>query len=235
MSLRERTREEAFRPRYETGIRKTAEQRYRHSFSPRAVREMERSSQSSEAAEAAFRAWIWLFTFDGGLLLAAFLFSAPLLLWLGEGRWIAIWSFAMPPLAFFGAYLVVGAPLYRYQAGLHAFMLPTVLLGATTPETFTLTGTGYGPTGSLADVTFGPPISRTVAGRIVNSTTIEGTLPVVTPRLTANVTVAVTVTLPGGSWVTRPSLATFVAPPTITTVTNNRDRPVAPRDHCPSL
>jgi len=131
MSLRDRAREEAFRPRYETGIRETAEQVYHHSFNPRVIREMERSSRSTEAADAVFRTWTQLLTFDGAPLLAAFLLSAPLLLWLGEGRWIAIWSFAAPPLAFFGAYLLVGAPLYRYQAALHAFMLPTVVLGAT--------------------------------------------------------------------------------------------------------
>jgi hypothetical protein len=130
MSLRERAREKAFLPSYETHIGEIAEQRYGHPFSLRVVREMERSSRSGDVAEKVFRGWVRLLTFDGGLLLAAFLLAAPLLLWLGEGRWIAIWSFAAPPLAFFAAYLVVGAPLYRYQAALHAFMLPTVVLGA---------------------------------------------------------------------------------------------------------
>jgi len=131
MRLRERARKEAFLPRYETYIREIAERVYRYRFSPRAIREMERSSRTTKLAEAAFRVWIQLLAFDGVPLLAAFLLSTLLLLGLGESRWIAIWSFAAPPLAFLGAYLVVGAPLYRYQAGLHAFMLPTVVLGAT--------------------------------------------------------------------------------------------------------
>jgi len=130
MSLRERAQEKAFRPSYESHIGETAEGRYGLSFSPRLVREMERSSRSSDVAEKVFRGWVRLLSFDGGLLLAAFLLATPLLLWLGERRWIAIWSFAAPPLAFFAAYLVVGAPLYRYQAALHSFMLPTVVLGA---------------------------------------------------------------------------------------------------------
>ena len=71
MSLRDRAREKAFRPRYETYIRETAERVYRYRFSPRAIREMEQSSQSTEAADAAFRAWILLLTFDGVPLLAA--------------------------------------------------------------------------------------------------------------------------------------------------------------------
>ncbi|MDJ0522857.1 MAG: sialidase family protein [Planctomycetota bacterium] len=109
----------------------------------------------------------------------------------------------------------------------------TVLLGAGGAGGFTITGTGFGPVGGTAQVTFGDPAgmgsgfngapSVTVPGNIVSDTLVTGTLPTITaPRLTADLPADVTVVLPSGSCATSPSLSNWVAPPTITTVTNNR-------------
>ena len=76
------------------------------------------------------RSWIRALTFDGLALLAVYLVSIPALFWLGPPRWLALWAFAAPPLAYLAMYLVLGAPLYRYQVGLHPFMLATIALAA---------------------------------------------------------------------------------------------------------
>ncbi|MHC4549987.1 MAG: hypothetical protein ACYTEZ_14540 [Planctomycetota bacterium] len=108
----------------------------------------------------------------------------------------------------------------------------TVLLDETTAEGFTLEGTGFGPVGGTATVTFtdaggGTPFdgetSVTANGTITDENTITGTLPTITdPRLTADVVARVTVALPNDSCAFFNELANFVAPPTITEVTNLR-------------
>lgn len=131
VNLADMTPENAFEPAYQPYKRAWAEQRFRHSFSPPVVEEMARATNKSEFSASFFSSWIKLLTFDGPSLLAAYLLSVPLLFGLGRQRWVAIWAFAAPPLVYGGVFAIVGAPLYRYQAGLHPFMLASVVLGAT--------------------------------------------------------------------------------------------------------
>jgi hypothetical protein len=108
----------------------------------------------------------------------------------------------------------------------------TILLDETVAEAFTLGGTGFGPVGGSMTVTFtdatgGTPFdgqtSAAVTGTITDENTITGTLPTITnPRLTADVAARVSVTLANGSCAFFNDLANFVAPPTITGVTNLR-------------
>jgi len=108
----------------------------------------------------------------------------------------------------------------------------TILLDETAAESFTVDGTGFGPAGGQMTVTFtdatgGTPFdgesSVAVTGTITDENTITGTLPTITnPRLTADVVARVTVALANGSCAFFHDLARFVAPPTITTVTNLR-------------
>jgi hypothetical protein len=108
----------------------------------------------------------------------------------------------------------------------------TILLDETAAESFTVDGSGFGPVGGQMTVTFtdatgGTPFdgesSVAVTGTITDENTITGTLPTITnPRLTADVVARVTVALANGSCAFFNDLANFVAPPTITTVTNLR-------------
>ncbi|MHC4136082.1 MAG: hypothetical protein ACYS0K_13965 [Planctomycetota bacterium] len=108
----------------------------------------------------------------------------------------------------------------------------TTLLDETTAEGFTLGGSGFGPVGgkmtvTFADATGGTPFdgesSVAVTGTITDENTITGTLPTITnPRLTTDVVARVSVALANGSCAFFHELANFVAPPTITTVTNLR-------------
>ena len=80
---------------------------------------------------------------------------------------------------------------------------------------------------TFTDATGGTPFdgesSVAVTGAITGENTITGTLPTITnPRLTADVVARVTVALANGSCAFFHDLANFVAPPTITTVTNLR-------------
>ena len=97
----------------------------------------------------------------------------------------------------------------------------TILLGNATAETFTLTGTRFGPTGSSAVVTFdlAPPVA--VLGTVTSATTVVGTLPVVAPRLTMDMSVRVRVQFLNGSQTYCNDGANFVAPPTVTTIASN--------------
>lgn len=130
MSLRVRTSRKPFNPSYDPDLVAQLEERWQHRFSPRVRAEMLRNSRGGDRAAAGFRAWIRLLTLDDGPLLAAFLLLAPLVFGLGAKRWIALWAFVAPPVAYLAVFFVVGAPLYRYQAGLHPFMLASVALGA---------------------------------------------------------------------------------------------------------
>ncbi|MHC4818217.1 MAG: hypothetical protein ACYTF8_09200 [Planctomycetota bacterium] len=108
----------------------------------------------------------------------------------------------------------------------------TVLLDETAAEGFTLGGSGFGPVGGQMTVTFldatgGTPFdgetAASVTGTIADESTITGTLPTITsPRLATNVTARVTIALANGSCAFFNDLANFVAPPTITSVTNLR-------------
>lgn len=108
----------------------------------------------------------------------------------------------------------------------------TILVDEATAEGFTLGGTGFGPVGGKMTVTFldaagGTPFdgegSVSVTGTVVDENTITGTLPTITnPRLTTDVVARVTATLANGSCAFFNDLARFVAPPTITGVTNLR-------------
>ncbi len=101
---------------------------------------------------------------------------------------------------------------------------------AARPVDFSITGTGFGPTGGTAQVTFtaaagtpfngGTSLSVTVPGTIVNSTTVAGTSPMALVCGIASVASNVVVTVPNGSCVLPPGpVADFLAP-TFTSITN---------------
>lgn len=111
-------------------LRRWAEQRFKYQFSKELVEEMERARRVPGVAGDLFRVWVWVFTVDGLPLLVAYLLSLPGLLLLPRLRGPVFWTLAAPPLGFLAVFLVVGAPLYRYQAALHPYMLATVVVGA---------------------------------------------------------------------------------------------------------
>ena len=140
------------------------------------------------------------------------------------------------------AYRAINLPQATYAAGYAPGQLPSTYLENPTTlekfgsmEGFTITGTGFGPTGASALVTFtdpggaaifdgsgGPAV--TVSGVVINSTTIQGTVPGINElvsRLAANLPTDVLVELAGGCCVSQTAFATFRAPPTPNNVVND--------------
>jgi hypothetical protein len=100
-----------------------AERRFAHTFSPEVASALALSRPHDPAAALLFRLWCRWLALDGLPLLYVFLASVPALLLLGPARGLAFWCFVAPVLGYLGVYLLVGAPVYRYQVGLHPFML----------------------------------------------------------------------------------------------------------------
>lgn len=138
-------------------------------------------------------------------------------------------------------YRTINLPVGTYAAGYATGELPstylehpTTLDKLTTMEGFTITGTGFGPTGASALVTFTDPAgtavfdatgasSVTVSGLVIDSTTIQGTVPGINEaanRLLANAATDVLVELEDGCCVSQTGFATFRAPPTPNNVVN---------------
>jgi hypothetical protein len=103
-----------------------AERRFEHTFSPEVASALALSRPLDPAPALLFRLWCRWLALDGLPLLYLFLASVPALLLLGPARALAFWCFVAPVLGYLGVYLLVGAPLYRYQVGLHPFMLATI-------------------------------------------------------------------------------------------------------------
>lgn len=109
----------------------------------------------------------------------------------------------------------------------------TVLVGAAGAETLTILGTAFGAAGDAVQVDIddmagggsfdGGANTETVAGMVVNATTITAPLPtIVAPRLGAAFDARVTVTLASGATDSFDALLRFQPPPTTTGVTNGR-------------
>jgi hypothetical protein len=107
-----------------------AERRFEHTFSSEVESALALSRPLDPASALLFRLWCRALALDGLPLLYLFLASVPALLLLGPARWLAFWCFVAPVLGYLGVYLLVGAPLYRYQVGLHPFMLTTIGIAA---------------------------------------------------------------------------------------------------------
>ena len=134
-----------------------------------------------------------------------------------------------PPAAYAAAYLAGEVPSTYLEnpdaATLNKF---------TSTEGFTITGTGFGPIGGNALVTFtdlagGAVFDESgaaavqVPALVVNATTIQGRLPGINNpanRLMANVATQVQVDFSTGCCVFQPAFAMFMAPPTTNVITN---------------
>jgi hypothetical protein len=107
-----------------------AEQRFQHPFSAATRDALARARRPPGWGQTFFAWWVRGLTLEGAPLLGLFLVTLPLFALLPRAfAPTAFWSFAAPPLAFLALFAVVGAPLYRYQAGLHPFMLGSIALG----------------------------------------------------------------------------------------------------------
>ncbi len=107
-----------------------AERRFEHTFSPEVASALALSRPLDPAPALLFRLWCRGLALDGLPLVYLFLASVPALLLLGPLRGLAFWCCVAPVLGYLGVYLLVGAPLYRYQVGLHPFMLATIGIAA---------------------------------------------------------------------------------------------------------
>ncbi len=139
---------------------------------------------------------------------------------------------ASPPLAplvatFTGPAMVSVDPTGAAAAPPPTDVVSTILLGETEAEEFVITGSGFGPVLSIATVTFFDEVavaSVTVPGLVTSSTTIEGELPVdpFGVRLQDDVDARVTATFFNGSQTYCNNAVNFVAPPTMTVLSNAR-------------
>jgi hypothetical protein len=109
-------------------VRRTLEQRFHYGFSDSYVKALSKRTAPDKNARWAFSQWIRLLSFDGRPLLVAFGLAALLIFVRSPLRFPVAWALIAPPLAFLAAFAFFGAPLYRYQAGLHPFMLATVVV-----------------------------------------------------------------------------------------------------------
>ena len=107
-----------------------AERRFEHTFSSEVASALALSRPLDPAPALLFRLWCRGLALDGLPLVYLFLASVPALLLLGPSRGLAFWCCVAPVLGYLGVYLLVGAPLYRYQVGLHPFMLATIGIAA---------------------------------------------------------------------------------------------------------
>lgn len=108
-------------------VREMLEQRFQYRFSNDYDTAASKRIAPDKYARTIFKRAIELLSFDGRALLIAFVLSAVVLLVRSPLRFPLAWAFIAPPLAFIAAFAFFGAPLYRYQAGLHPFMLTTVV------------------------------------------------------------------------------------------------------------
>ena len=115
---------------YAAPWRTWVEGRLKYPFSTEAVAAQDRALRPRGVVQELYIWWTRLLTLDGVPLLCLYVATMPMLALLPQSRACAFWCFAAPPVAFLAVFAVVGAPLYRYQAGLHPFMLGTAALGA---------------------------------------------------------------------------------------------------------
>jgi len=106
-------------------VRERLEHRFKYRFTPEYTEAAARLGTGSSWGVVLFSAAIFLLTFDGVALLLAYTISLPMIFWQAEERWNILLLAAAPAAAFMAMYVFFGGPLYRYQAGLHLFMLAT--------------------------------------------------------------------------------------------------------------
>ncbi len=113
---------------YKPSLRAWMEKRFKHKLSQDFITVMNSSKTSSPVAVRLISAWVAAFTFDGLALLLAYLICLTAMCF-GRGfTWTMICAFGVAPLLFMAVFIIVGAPLYRYQVALHPFMMATVVL-----------------------------------------------------------------------------------------------------------
>ncbi|TFH25135.1 MAG: hypothetical protein E4H03_01675 [Myxococcales bacterium] len=107
-------------------VRRRLEQRFDYAFSPQFVAAAERRGPRSESARRLYIGAIDYLTLDGLALLVLYAMSIVTIYWRSLSRWRILIAVAAPPAAFLVSYMFFGMPLYRYQTGLHPFMLAAV-------------------------------------------------------------------------------------------------------------
>jgi len=112
---------------YKWGIwlREWAEGRFGYRFSAALDEALENDVRHDPRALVFVRTWMDEFTLEGLPLLCTFLVATLVLMVLRS--WLILFAFAAPVAAFLSVFLIVGAPLWRYQAALHPFMLVVIV------------------------------------------------------------------------------------------------------------
>jgi hypothetical protein len=105
------------------GVRQKLEKRFQYTFSPEFVRAASERRKPNELARRLHVLAIDNLTLDGVALLVLYALSIVIIYRRSLSRWPILLAVAAPPSAFLVTYAFFGAPLYRYQAGLHPFML----------------------------------------------------------------------------------------------------------------
>jgi hypothetical protein len=115
-----------------TQIREMLEQRFRYTFSADYTEAAARRTPPVEWARSLYIGWIERLTFDGRALLLAYLLASLVVLLRAELRRELLLTLIAPPAVFIVVFSFVQAPLYRYQVGLHPFMLATIVAACAT-------------------------------------------------------------------------------------------------------
>jgi hypothetical protein len=110
-------------PTSAAGVRQKLEKRFQYTFSPEFVRATAKRDEPNEVARRLHVLAIENLTLDGVALLVLYALSIVIIFRRSLSRWPILLAVAAPPAAFLVTYTFFGAPLYRYQVGLHPFML----------------------------------------------------------------------------------------------------------------
>jgi hypothetical protein len=108
-------------------VREMLQQRFRYTFSDEFVQTAAKRPPPAPWARELYVKWIDFLSLDGGLLISLYLLGAAVILLRSRVRRRLFVALVLPPALFIVVFSFVQAPLYRYQVGLHPFMLATIV------------------------------------------------------------------------------------------------------------
>jgi len=108
--------------------RQDLERRFRYRFSDEYAAATADLPPPTAPLRTVVAGWMAM-AFEGWPVLVGWLVGTLIVLWKSAARWQLLIVLAAPPAAFLATFAFFGAPIYRYQAGLHPFMLAMIVVG----------------------------------------------------------------------------------------------------------
>ena len=111
------------------GVMRTyLQKRWNYALSPAASEALDANHTSRAGTHSWFHWWVRRLLFDNVALAMTFVVSTIVLMMRARTSMLALAAWAAPVWAYFFVYTIFGAPLYRYQATVHAPMLAVVAI-----------------------------------------------------------------------------------------------------------